>query len=167
MTLMWRQYKGWFISHRHVIEAQTRCPPLCILHFQTHFVTVAQNFTQTYWGWSNWRYGRIGSGYGPLTRYIKLPVVHASGIPGTFSPPPQVIDLDMDHARASRTCRDACRDRQLAVSFEVGGGENVPGIPGAYATNNFTYLVRGPWCKSKSELYPKQMCTKICVAEMC
>ena len=47
-------------------------------------------------------------------------------------------------ARASRTCRDACRDRYLAVSFEVGGGENVPGIPGACATRNFTYLVRGP-----------------------
>ena len=25
-----------------------------------------------------------------------------------------------------------------------GGGENVPGIPGACATRNFTYLVRGP-----------------------
>ena len=48
-------------------------------------------------------------------------------------------------ARTWRTCRDACRDRQLAVSFEVGGGENVPGIPGACATSNFTYLVRGPW----------------------
>ena len=47
-------------------------------------------------------------------------------------------------ARAWRTCRDACRDRQLAISFEVGGGENVPGIPGACATRNFTYLVRGP-----------------------
>ena len=47
---------------------------------------------------------------------------------------------------ASRhTCRDACRDRWLAVSFGVGGGENVPGIPGACATRNFTYLVRGPW----------------------
>ena len=23
----------------------------------------------------------------------------------------------------------ACRDRKLPVSFEVGGGENVPGIP--------------------------------------
>ena len=30
------------------------------------------------------------------------------------------------------------------VSFEVGGGENVPVIPGTYATRNFTYLVRGP-----------------------
>ena len=26
-----------------------------------------------------------------------------------------------------------------------GGGENVPGIPGACATRNFTYLARGPW----------------------
>ena len=26
-----------------------------------------------------------------------------------------------------------------------GDGENVPGIPGACTTRNFTYLVRGPW----------------------
>ena len=32
-------------------------------------------------------------------------------------------------ARAWGTCRDTCRDRQLAVSFEVGGGENVLSIP--------------------------------------
>ena len=30
------------------------------------------------------------------------------------------------------------------VSFEVGGGGNVPGIPGACATRHFAYLVRGP-----------------------
>ena len=48
-------------------------------------------------------------------------------------------------ARAWRTCRGACRDRLLVVSFEVGGWENVPGIPGACATRNFTYLARGPW----------------------
>ena len=48
-------------------------------------------------------------------------------------------------ARASRTCRDACRDRLLAVSFGVGGGENVPCIPGACATRNFSSLARGPF----------------------
>ena len=48
-------------------------------------------------------------------------------------------------ARAWRTSRYACRDRWLEISFEVGGGGNVPGIPGACATRNFTYLVRGPW----------------------
>ena len=42
-------------------------------------------------------------------------------------------------ARASRTCRDACRDRLLSVSFEFGGGKNLPGIPGAYATRNFAH----------------------------
>ena len=47
--------------------------------------------------------------------------------------------------RASRTCRDAWRDRWLAISFEVGGEENVPSIPSACATHNFSYLVRGPW----------------------
>ena len=47
-------------------------------------------------------------------------------------------------ARAWRMCRDACRDRKLAVCFEVGGEENVPGIPRACATRNFAYLVRGP-----------------------
>ena len=42
-------------------------------------------------------------------------------------------------ARAWRTCRDACQDRWLAVSFEVDGGENVPGIPGARATRYSMY----------------------------
>ena len=47
-------------------------------------------------------------------------------------------------ACAWRTCRDACRDRYLAVSSEVSGGQNVASIPSAYATCNFPYLVRGP-----------------------
>ena len=34
---------------------------------------------------------------GPLARYVKLQVAHAPGIPGTFSPPPQVSDPDMHH----------------------------------------------------------------------
>ena len=33
----------------------------------------------------------------------------------------------------------------MSVSLTYGGGENVPVIPGACATRNFTYLVRGPW----------------------
>ena len=32
----------------------------------------------------------------------------------------------------------------INISFEVGGGENVPGIPSACATRSFTCLVRGP-----------------------
>ena len=30
-------------------------------------------------------------------------------------------------------------------SLARGGGENVPGIPGACTTLNFTYLITGPW----------------------
>ena len=35
--------------------------------------------------------------YGPLTRYVKLQIAHAPGIPGTLSPPPRVSDPDMRH----------------------------------------------------------------------
>ena len=61
----------------------------------------------------------------------RLPRHHGLAIPACIT------------ARAWRTCRDACQNRSLVVSFEVGGGENVPGIPGACATRNFTYLSRG------------------------
>ena len=37
------------------------------------------------------------------------------------------------------TCHDAC---QLVTSFEVGGGKNVAGIPGASTTPSCTYLSR-------------------------
>ena len=35
---------------------------------------------------------------GPLTRYAKLQVAHAPGMPGTFSPPLRVSDPDMHHS---------------------------------------------------------------------
>ena len=31
------------------------------------------------------------------SRYVKLRVAHAPGMPGTFSPPPRISDLDMHH----------------------------------------------------------------------
>ena len=34
---------------------------------------------------------------GPLTRYVKLQVAHATGMPGTFFPPPRVGDPHMPH----------------------------------------------------------------------
>ena len=34
-------------------------------------------------------------GHGPLARYVKLRVVHAPGMSGTFSPPPLASDPDM------------------------------------------------------------------------
>ena len=41
----------------------------------------------------------------------------------------------------------------LRFPLKSAAGENVPGIPGACATCNFTYLVRGPW--SDPERYGK------------
>ena len=41
----------------------------------------------------NW----IGKLDGSLSRYVKLRVVHAPGMPGTFYPPPRVSDPDMHH----------------------------------------------------------------------
>ena len=35
--------------------------------------------------------------HGPLTRYVKLRVAHAPGMPGTFSPPPRVSEPDTHH----------------------------------------------------------------------
>ena len=43
-----------------------------------------------------------------------------------------------------RACRKCFPRNCVWVFFEVGGGENVPGIAGAYTTRYSMYLVRGP-----------------------
>ena len=43
------------------------------------------------------RIGIILGPYGPLTRYVKLWVTHAPGMPGTFAPLPRISDPDMHH----------------------------------------------------------------------
>ena len=60
--------------------------------------------------WSNWN--KRGQFYevvhGPLTRYIKLRVAHAPGMPGTFSPPSTSEEAASKRSRhASRHVRDA------------------------------------------------------------
>ena len=70
---------------------------------------------------------------------------HAPRMPGTFSPPPRVSYPDMRHCKRV-THVPRCAPASLNnVSFVVGGSENVPGIPGACANRNFSYLVTGPW----------------------
>ena len=50
--------------------------------------------------------------HGPLTRYVKLWVTHASGMLGTFFPRQRRLAIPTCiTARAWSTCRDACRDR--------------------------------------------------------
>ena len=61
------------------------------------------------------------------------------GMPGTFSPAPQVSDHDMHHG-ACGTHVPWC----MPGSLSSGGDENVPGILGTCTTRNFTCLVRGP-----------------------
>ena len=78
--------------------------------------------------------------YRPLARYIKFWVVQAPGMLRRFSPPPRVSDSDMHHGTCV-THVPWCMPGSLTSS----DGENVPGIPGACATHNFTYLARGSW----------------------
>ena len=67
---------------------------------------------------------------------------------------PLVSDPDMPHGTCV-THVPWC----MAGSLTSGDGENVPGIPGACATRNFTYLVRGPCYLGKSfrELFEDKM----------
>ena len=64
----------------------------------------AWNFNQTSFQLATWwlLMSRCGRSQGtirhvPLTRFVKLRVAHAPGMPGTFSPPPWVSDLYMHH----------------------------------------------------------------------
>ena len=82
--------------------------------------------------------------HGPLTRYVKLCVVHAQEIREGFprhrlQRKPLVSDSGMHHGTCV-THVSWC----MPGSLTRGGGKNVPGIPGACATRNFTYLARGP-----------------------
>ena len=100
----------------------TKWPPLRKRYFQTHFC--------------EWKFCILIEIYlslflmvqiaitqhGPLTRYVKSRVAHAPGMPGTFPPAAEFKgkrELAIPAcitARASRTCRDACRDCLPAVA---------------------------------------------------
>ena len=69
-----------------------------------------------------------------------------AGCAGTFSPPPRASDTGMHHGTCV-THVPWCMPGSLTGGFLWSrcGGENVPGVPGACATHNFMYLVRGPW----------------------
>ena len=88
------------------------------------------------------------SAHGPLTRYVTLRVAHAPGMPGTFprhrlQMKPLISDPGMHHGTCVTHVPWCMSGSQIR-----GGGENVPGIPGACATLNFMYLARGPWVKT-------------------
>ena len=60
--------------------------------------------------------------HGPLARYVKLRVRMRRECRERFLRHRRWAIPTCITARASHTCRDACRDRQLSVSFEIGGG---------------------------------------------
>ena len=97
--------------------------------------------------------------YGSLTRYVKLQVAHAPGIPGAFSP---AADFKGNRylaipacitARASRTCRDACRDRLPAVA-----GKTFPAFP-AHAHPQFYVSGKRPMAASLNKQIPNTTCS--------
>ena len=88
--------------------------------------------------------------HGPHTRYAKLRDTHAPGMPVTFYPSPiskETVSYRSRHA--SRHVRHTHVPRCMSGSLTRGDGENFPGIPGAWATRNVAYLVRGPMEKSR------------------
>ena len=79
-----------------------------------------------------------------LARCVKLQVAHAPGMPWTFSPPLTSKKTASSRSRHVSTCVTHV-SRCMSGSLTRGGRENVPGIPGACATRNFTHLASGPW----------------------
>ena len=78
-------------------------------------------------------------------RYVKMRVAHAPGMRWRFTRhllqrKPLVSDPGRHHG-TSVTHVPWC----MSGSLTRGAEENVPGIPGACLTRNFTYLARGPW----------------------
>ena len=61
---------------------------------------------------------------GPLTRYVKLRVAHAPGMPGTFSPPPTSKENASQRTRhPSRHVRDARAVMHVGISNLRGRGK--------------------------------------------
>ena len=67
-----------------------------------------------------------------------------AGNAGNVSPPPQVSDPDMHHGMCVTHVPWYMPGSLTSGSLWSVAGKNIPGISGACATRNCTYLVRGP-----------------------
>ena len=103
--------------------------------------------------------------HGPLTRYAKLPVAHAPGMPGTFSPPPRVSDPDMHHGPCVMHV-PWCMPGSLTSGFLWSRWRGKRSRhPGACAAPNFAQLVIGPWRSTSSrylEYYVRVEADRVC-----
>ena len=75
--------------------------------------------------------------HGPLTRYVKLRVAHAPGMPGTFSPPLRFSNPDMYHGTCVTHVPWCMLGSLTSGCLWSRWRENVPGTPGASATRFF------------------------------
>ena len=55
----------------------------------------------------------------------------------------------------------------MSRSLTRGCGENVPGIPGACATRNFTYLARGPCCDVMMAIFQRCVQSRLSLHTVC
>ena len=91
--------------------------------------------------------------YGPLTRYVNCVLRMRRDCRERFPRhqlqwKTQVSDPGMHHGTCV-THVPWC----MPGSLFYGGGENVPGIPGACTTRNFTYLARGPYKQPARDIF--------------
>ena len=79
---------------------------------------------------------------GPLTTYVKLQVAHAPGcFPCHWLQRKPLASVPIMHHGTYMTYVPWC----MSGSLTRGGGQTVPGIPGACTTRNLRILARGPW----------------------
>ena len=127
--------KWWNLNYIPLLKYQRICVLIDVIAFNCPH---SRSCFQNWWKLDSFYYG-------PASRYVKLRVAHAPGMPGTFSQPLRASDPDMHHDTCV-THVPWCMPGSLTSSFLWSRWrENVPGIPGACATSNFAYLVRGLW----------------------
>ena len=79
---------SWYV---HIVEGVIPGQDIPVNYNHINYINEALVFVViTYQICSSCTQLSIHGAYGPLTRYLKLLVAHAPGMPGTFSPPPGV-----------------------------------------------------------------------------
>ena len=120
--MAWRRPGGKLLSEPMMVGLSTHT---CVIRPQ--------------WVKTPWKKGSMSIVHGPLTRYVNLRVAHASWMRNRLKRKPLFSNPDTHHG----TCV-AHVPWCMSGSLTCGGGENVPGSPGACATRKFIYLAIGP-----------------------
>ena len=87
---------------------------------------------------------RKGIPHGPLTRYVKLQVAHAPGMPGKFFP--AAVFKGNRSRHASRHVRDARAVMHVGIAYLRWRVKRSRYSP-LMRTCNIAYLARGPWIR--------------------